>query len=121
MFFVSIKPPQKWLKSTYLRLDWNFLDDDDMVNIAHLTNLVTLGFMCRTCADLTYRSRNRSVMEVFGHTSRQIEDLHRQIKRWTWRGRSTRKVRKLHALERKMSGISPQVSAQFARIFHRDF
>jgi cell fate (sporulation/competence/biofilm development) regulator YmcA (YheA/YmcA/DUF963 family) len=30
---------------------------------------------------------------------RQVEKLKEKIKRWTWRGRPTRKVRKLTALE----------------------
>ena len=58
-------------------------------------------FMCRGCNNLTYRSRNRCRIESFGHTSRQIDKLRPQIKRWTWRGRPTRKVRRLRALERK--------------------
>jgi hypothetical protein len=34
---------------------------------------------------------------------KQYEDLYNQIKRWTWRGRPTRKARKLHILEQKMN------------------
>ncbi len=58
-------------------------------------------FMCRKCNNLTYHSRNRCVMGAFGHTSRQIDKLRSEIKRWTWRGRPTRKVRRLLSLERK--------------------
>lgn len=60
-------------------------------------------FRCRHCNDLSYHSRNRCVMGAFGHTSRQIDELRSQIKRWTWRGRPTRKVRKLRMLEQKAS------------------
>jgi hypothetical protein len=57
------------------------------------------NFVCRRCNNLSYRSRNRSRIESFGHTSRQIDKLRSQIKRWTWRGRPTRRVRRLEALE----------------------
>jgi len=63
-------------------------------------------FRCRHCNNLSYRSRNRCTMEAFGHTSRQIDRLRSQIKRWTWRGRPTRKARRLQALEWKMRGLS---------------
>jgi hypothetical protein len=33
----------------------------------------------------------------------QYEELYMSIKRWTWRGRPTRKARKLKALEAKMA------------------
>jgi hypothetical protein len=33
----------------------------------------------------------------------QIGKLYEQIKRWTWRGRPTRKVKKLQILEQKMN------------------
>ena len=36
-------------------------------------------------------------------TERQIEELRGQIKRWTWRGRPTRRVRRLNNLERQES------------------
>ena len=38
-----------------------------------------------------------------------------QIKRWTWRGRPTRKVRRLHALERKMGILSGPIMAQMEK------
>jgi hypothetical protein len=34
---------------------------------------------------------------------RQIEDIYRQIKRWTYKGKPTKKVRKLRALEAKVN------------------
>ena len=64
---------------------------------------------CRQCYDLSYESRNETRSGMFGayggvlRTERQIEDLRGQIKRWTWRGRPTRKVRRLDELERQES------------------
>jgi len=68
-------------------------------------------FMCRHCDNLTYRSRNRVMLEDFGHTSRQIDRLQGEIKRWTWGGRPTRKVRRLRRLKRKMDKLTVQASA----------
>ncbi len=65
-------------------------------------------FKCRKCNNLTYHSRNRCLMAALGHTSRQKEKLQSEIKRWTWRGISTRKVRKLHALKRKEGILATQ-------------
>ena len=76
-------------------------------------------FRCRLCNNLTYRSRNRGTMETFGHTSRQIKKLLPEIKRWTWRGRPTRKVRKLRALEQKMGILSGQVSVVLDKLTSR--
>lgn len=70
-------------------------------------------FGCRHCYNLSYESRNetrtgrigvfRNVMKV----ERQIKELHSQIKRWTYKGRPTKKVRKLLTLQEKMSyGLS---------------
>ena len=59
-------------------------------------------FKCRHCNNLSYRSRNRCGLESWGETSREIDKLWPQIKRWTWRGRPTRKVRKLRVLEQRM-------------------
>jgi hypothetical protein len=73
-------------------------------------------FKCRRCCNLSYRSRNREAVEAWGHTSRQIEKLYGEIRRWTWRGRPTRKVRRLRALERKMGILSPQISARLERL-----
>ncbi len=73
-------------------------------------------FMCRGCNNLTYRSRNRCVMGALGHTSRQIEKLRSQIKRLTWRGSPTRKVRKLRALERKEGILASQALKLLERI-----
>ena len=72
-------------------------------------------FRCRHCNNLTYRSRNRCLMEASGHNSRQIDKLRREIKRRTWAGRPTRKVRRLRALERKMGVFSQQMSARLEK------
>ena len=76
-------------------------------------------FRCRHCNNLSYQSRNRSTLEAFGHTSRQIDELHSQIKRWTWRGRPTRKVRRLQALQRKMQILSGPIMARIERFSAR--
>jgi len=66
-------------------------------------------FVCRDCSDLTYDSRNESRLGRFGQlgymlkAERQYEELYSTIKRWTWRGRPTRKAIKLKALEAKMA------------------
>ncbi len=73
-------------------------------------------FRCRHCNNLSYHSRNRCTMELFGHTSRQIEKLQSEIKRWTWRGRPTRKVRKLRALKRKEGILASQAWIQVERL-----
>ena len=72
-------------------------------------------FRCRHCSNLSYHSRNRNTLESFGHTSRQIDELRLQIKRWTWRGRPTRKVRRLRALERKMAMLSGTIGARYGK------
>ncbi len=64
-------------------------------------------FCCRGCHNLSYNSRNEPHCVRRGglyyplKLDGQIDKLYSQIKRWTWRGRPTRKVRKLRALERK--------------------
>ena len=73
-------------------------------------------FRCRHCNNLSYHSRNESspfaILEV---TDREIKRLRSEIKRWTWRGRPTRKVRRLHALERKMGMLSVPIRAQMEK------
>ena len=64
-------------------------------------------FGCRHCYDLSYESRNECRLGRFGQivyalkADRQVEELREKIKRWTWGGRPTRKVRKLNALEQR--------------------
>ena len=73
-------------------------------------------FMCRRCNCLSYHSRNESnVFGILGVNDRKMKKLQSEIKRWTWRGRPTRKVRRLLALQRKMGILSPQASACFDR------
>ena len=61
-------------------------------------------FGCRHCYDLSYASRNETRLGRFaglGYSlklERQYEKLYGGIKRWTYAGRPTRKVRKLHEL-----------------------
>jgi hypothetical protein len=70
-------------------------------------------FGCRHCYNLSYESRNESRLGRFGglgfplKVECQIEKLHGGIKRWTYKGKPTRKARKLQALERSLErGIS---------------
>jgi len=58
-------------------------------------------FRCRHCNNLSYRSRNRCNLESFGHISRQVDKLRSEIKRWTYEGKPTRKVRQLQKAEQK--------------------
>lgn len=44
-----------------------------------------------------------------------MEELYNQIKRWTWRGKATRKVRRLRALERKEGMLGSQALAQLEK------
>jgi len=65
-------------------------------------------FGCRHCYNLSYESRNESRHGMFGaygvvlKADRQIEELYKNIKRWTWRGRPTRKARRLKVLEQQL-------------------
>ncbi len=72
-------------------------------------------FRCRHCNNLSYHSRNRCRIESWGETSRQIERLQSEIKRWTWRSRPTRKVRRLQALEQKMGVLSGPIWARMEK------
>jgi hypothetical protein len=65
-------------------------------------------FGCRHCYNLSYESRNESRLGRFGglgfplKVESQIERLYGEIKRWTYRGRPTKKAQKLKILERRM-------------------
>jgi hypothetical protein len=72
-------------------------------------------FRCRHCNNLSYRSRNNCSIEKFGVTSREIDKLRSEIKRWTWRGRPTRKVRRLQTLERKIGMLSLPIIARMEK------
>jgi len=73
-------------------------------------------FLCRTCQNLSYESRNESRMGRPGGigyifvVERKIEKLSAKIKRWTWRGRPTRKAQQMERLEQKANSdtYSPQ-------------
>ena len=66
-------------------------------------------FGCRHCYNLSYKSQNESRLGRFGNigfplkAEEQYEQLYMSIKRWTWRGRPTRKVRKLQAIEARLN------------------
>ncbi|MCX5635444.1 MAG: hypothetical protein NTW55_06380 [Planctomycetota bacterium] len=66
-------------------------------------------FGCRHCYDLSYESRNECRLGRFGQlgyllkAERQYEDLQNTVKRWTYKGRPTRKARKLQVLEQRMA------------------
>jgi len=70
-------------------------------------------FGCRHCYNLSYESRNESRLGRFGgigysiKAERLYEELYMQIKRWTWKGRPTRKAKKLYLLEKKISQSAP--------------
>ncbi len=76
-------------------------------------------FRCRHCNNLSYHSRNNGSTARFGVIGREIDRLRSEIKRWTWQGRPTRKVRRLHALERKMGMLSGVVSARTEKMIAR--
>lgn len=65
-------------------------------------------FGCRHCYDLSYESRNEPRFARPGGLyyplllDRRYEELRQKVKRWTYRGKPTKKARKLHALEREM-------------------
>ena len=75
-------------------------------------------FGCRHCYDLSYESRNESRLGRFGSigyplvAERKIDELYSQIKRWRWRGKPTKKARKLQALEAKLNAYqnSPSIN-----------
>ena len=68
-------------------------------------------FGCRHCYDLSYASSNESRLGRFGNigyalvTECKIEELYSQIKRWTWRGKPTRKHRKLLKLQNRRDSM----------------
>ena len=66
---------------------------------------------CRHCYNLSYESRNEPRLARLGgigypiKAERLYEELYKQTKRWTWRGRPTRKARRLQILEQRMEGV----------------
>jgi len=88
-----------------------------LVNCGRRTGTLYLAsgrhyFGCRHCYNLSYESRNEPRLGRFGNigyplvATRQVEELYSQIKRYTWRGRPTKKLRKLQALESKLNTYS---------------
>jgi len=65
-------------------------------------------FGCRHCYNLSYESRNECRLGRFGQigyalkADRQVEKLREKIKRWTYRGRPTRKVRRINAITQRI-------------------
>ena len=78
-------------------------------------------FGCRHCYNLSYDSRNERRLARPGglgypiKAERLYEELYRKIKRWTWRGKPTKKARKLKVLERKMEGAIDVYNALLKR------
>ncbi len=77
-------------------------------------------FGCRHCYNLSYVSRNEPRFARFGNigyplkAERQYKELYEKIKRWTYKGRPTKKVRKLQNLkQRKEQGLLSFMSEQF--------
>ena len=64
---------------------------------------------CRHCYNLTYESRNKRRLTRLGDIGYPLvlegkyEDLYERTKRWTYRGRPTKKARRLHALEARLN------------------
>ncbi len=82
-------------------------------------------FRCRHCYDLSYESRNESRLGRFGNigytivAERKIEELYSQIKRWTWRGKPTRKVRRLQRLKQRANRYGGFAMARIDKIHAR--
>ena len=78
-------------------------------------------FGCRHCYNLSYESRNEPRLARFGgigyplKVESQLEKLYSQIKRWTYKGKPTRKARKLQALERSL-GMAVSVCKNCLRL-----
>jgi len=66
-------------------------------------------FRCRHCQDLSYQSRNCSVERKYGIATGEIRRLRGEVRRLTWRGSFTRKVRRIQALERKREKLSATI------------
>jgi hypothetical protein len=70
-------------------------------------------FGCRHCYDLSYESRNECRLGRFGQigyalkADKQIEELRGKTKRWTYRGRPTKKATKIEALEHQKEKYMP--------------
>jgi hypothetical protein len=69
-------------------------------------------FGCRHCYNLSYESRNECRLGRFGQlgyvlkAERQVQELREKVKRWTYRGRPTRKVRRINAITKRMGSYA---------------
>ena len=68
-------------------------------------------FSCRRCNSLTYLSRTSCNTAKFGVASREVDRLRSELKRWTYRGRPTRKVRQLRKVEARVNKYGGFVQA----------
>ena len=63
---------------------------------------------CRHCYNLSYESRNECRLGRFGQlgyilkAERQVQELSEKVKRWTYRGRPTRKAKRINAILRRI-------------------
>jgi hypothetical protein len=78
-------------------------------------------FECRLCSDLMYQSCRRSKrgMEALGEVCRQVDELRGQMRRWRYRGRETKKVKRLRALEYKAAVLSRIAYRRLDRLTRR--
>jgi len=69
-------------------------------------------FLCRVCNKLSYQSRNESRLWRHGGPmymcacDRKAKELRETVRRYTWRGMPTRKMRRLQKLEQKSHHIT---------------
>ncbi|HUU19733.1 MAG TPA: hypothetical protein VMW72_21460 [Sedimentisphaerales bacterium] len=69
-------------------------------------------FGCRHCYNLSYESRNEPCLARYGgigypiKAERLYEELYKKTKRWTYKGKPTKKARKLKSLEKRMAGVA---------------
>jgi hypothetical protein len=74
---------------------------------------------CRHCYDLSYESRNESHRTRFAHMSRFLtldrrqDKLLEDMKRWTYRGKPTRKAQRLEILEDRLEAYGKMHLADF--------
>jgi hypothetical protein len=78
-------------------------------------------FGCRHCHNLSYESRNEPRLARPGgigypiRAERLYEELYKKTRRWTWRGKPTKKARKLKRLEQRTEGILDAYDALLKR------
>jgi hypothetical protein len=73
-------------------------------------------FACRHCSNLTYKSRNinhrgrTSLLFDFLNLDEKALELSKQISRTSYKGRPTRKQRRLEKIHQKIEGISHKIA-----------